>query len=272
MRNPLIETARSLVRTAANLQPFRRVIEALSKEREHAVTLRIEKKLRDMGFGTLKFGPFAGFVYPPLDHRGYTSLPMKMVGTFEHELFDVTSRICATKYEHILNIGAADGYYTAGFARAISGAHVIAWEMLPFMRGILKSVVHANGVSDRVEIRDLCTPEELRSLHLKGRSLVFSDCEGAEVDLLTHANLAGLERVDILVECHDHFAPRATQILRERFESTHDIEEISTQMRSLDDLPEGLLAKLGERPDDVMRVIEEPRMHRMTWLYMTQRP
>jgi len=268
MRGVIVEALRSAVHFLANAPVAGKILDSLSKERFHALTIRAEKTLRAHGYDHVISGPFAGLKYPDLHHRGYTALVYKLLGVFESELHSSIA-VCLTRsYTTVLNIGAADGYYAAAFAKFLPNVHVVAWEMDPFFQGMLKQVCNANGVQGQVEVRGYCSVDELRSIRATGRTLIISDCEGGEVTLLTQDNLITLEKYDVIVECHDHFVADATSILQQRFKDTHDITVIETQLRTLSEIPSELVALLGGPSDDLVHIIEEPRHYKMHWLYM----
>lgn len=267
-RGPIIEALRTLVHSLASAPFTGKVLDSLSKERFHAITMKAERTLRAHGYDHVIKGPFAGLKYPELHHDGYTALVYKFLGVFETELHETLADCLTRPYSTVLNIGAADGYYAAGFAKFIPSAHVVAWEMDPFFQGLLQLVCKANGVQDRVEVRGYCSTDELRSIRTTGRTLIFSDCEGGEVALLTKENLQALEVYDIIVECHDHFVADATSILQERFKDSHEITSIETRLRTLSEIPPELVTLLGGPSDDLVHIIEEPRHYKMHWLYM----
>jgi hypothetical protein len=266
MRGLLIETARKIVRGLHHAPVIGRILHALAKEREHAVVMSIEDNLRRSGFETLRYGPFKGLKFPKVSHYGYTSMPMKFLGIYERQLQEPVEASMHRDVDLVLNIGAADGYYACGYAYRLKNAKVIAWEMVPFVADLLKELASANGLSDRVEVRGLCTSDELKSISNNNHTLVLSDCEGAEVDLITHENLAHLKSYDMIVECHDHFAPNATEIIRKRFADTHDLQVIESPSFMLNDVPAEGIAAAGGPSLELYRALEENRLYSMRWI------
>ena len=266
MRGFIVETARAIVRGLHKAPVIGRVLDAFAKEREHAVVMSIESKLRTAGFDTLKYGPFKGLRFPPVQHYGYTSMPMKFLGVYERQLQEPVEVSIRREPELILNVGSADGYYTCGYAYRIPRAKVIAWEMVPFIADLMKKLAVANNVADRVEVRGLCTSDELRSISSDKHCLVLSDCEGAEVDLITHENLAHLKTYDLIVECHDHFAPNATEIIRKRFSDTHVLQVLESPSFMLNDVPADGLSAAGGPSLELYRALEENRLFSMRWI------
>jgi hypothetical protein len=269
--NPIKEAIRSALWALMDIGPIRRVFRAIYTEFELHSKHRIETVLADASKRALTKGPFRGLVYPDVRPHGYMILAAKYLGTFELELHDAVERACQRSYDTVLNVGSADGYYTVGFAMRLPSSRVIAWEMDPWWRNVTLSVATLNGVSDRVDLRGECTVAEMRSIATSGRTLVFSDCEGFEMELLTPENLAGLGTYDIIVECHDLFVPGVTTALRDRFGRTHDIEQIEARPRLLNDIDPAVLPTLPGRKIDINRSFEEPRLYQMNWLIITAR-
>jgi len=267
MRGLVVETARKLVRLAHGIPVLGRVLDAFSKEREHAIVLGLEDRLRDRGYHKLKYGPFKGMTYPDLQHFGYTSLPMKFLGTYERHLNDVIEKSLGRGYALVLNVGAADGYYACGYAYRLPKAKVIAWEMIPFVAELVTKLARANNVTDRVEVRGLCTSEELRAVVTDQHAFILSDCEGAEVDLMTHENLAHLKSYDFIIECHDHFSPDATKIIYDRFSRSHDLQVLESLPIVLNDIPAEAIADAGGASLDLFRSLEENRLYSMRWIF-----
>jgi hypothetical protein len=269
--NPVKEALRSTLWGLMSIGPVRRAFQAIYTEYELHAKHRVETAVSSASQGVLQKGPFAGLRYPDVQPRGYMILASKYLGTFELELHNAVEQACKRQYGTILNVGSADGYYTVGFAMRVPGAKVIAWEMDPWWKDITRQVAELNKVRDRIELRDLCTVDEMRSVQATGRTLVFSDCEGFEMELLKPENLAHLGTYDIIVECHDLFVPNVTTTLIQRFSVTHDIEKIDARPRLLDDIDQDLVKRIPVRAIDLNRAFEEPRLYRQSWLVMTAR-
>lgn len=254
-----------------NIPALKRITQALYTEYELHSKYRIESTLAASSGRAISKGPFTGLRYPDVSPKGYMILASKFLGTFEMELQSAVESACARGYQTVLNVGSADGYYTVGFAMRMPQARVIAWEMDDWWRDITRKVADLNGVSSRVELRGICTVENVRSLQLSGRTLLFSDCEGFEDELLRPENLSGLGAYDIIVECHDLFVPGVTNAIIERFSATHNVERIEARPRLLGDIDPAQLRSLPGRSIDILRSFEEPRLYQMSWLVLTHR-
>lgn len=270
-RGSLRELVRSAVRRAYATPLLGRIAKALYREFDHYLVMKAEENLRRNGVSEVVAGPFQGLHYPPVKHLGYASLPMKLGGLYEHEIHDMIYKVSNNEYDHILNIGAADGYYTIGLLRMFPTATCIAWEAIPFMADYVDRIAAANGVKDRLEIRGFCTPSELSRISLRGKTLIFCDCEGGENDLLNREILAGIDRYDILVETHDVISAGTSDRMKSRFTDTHEIRSVLSKGHTLSLYSKDFLRKLAISDTEAYRVLDENRYFEMEWLLLTQK-
>jgi hypothetical protein len=193
----------------------------------------------------------------------------KLLGTYEMELGSVIEDIIARAPAHIVDIGAAEGYYAVGLACRLPGTRVVAFEADEASHPLLRDMAASIGVAGRIQARGLCTRESLGEALMEGMdSLVICDVEGAELELLDPALVPALLKADVLAEIHPWADARASDILRERFQATHDIREIHTRPRALADMPSALPAL----PETVaLACMDETRPCPMSWLWMTHR-
>ncbi len=210
-------------------------------------------------------GPFAGMKY--VDVSFGSAYPPKLLGTYELELRGVMEEIGRRGYGQIVNIGAAEGYYSVGLARMLPGARVISYEPQVAAHEALRQLAQFNGVEARVTIRGLCTSTSL-AVDLRdgrGRILILADCEGWEQTLLTPEGVAGLVHADMLVETHNFLVPLVARTLRKRFIETHEIQEIPAVARTLEDWPEqaGFVEEAYR-----LAAMAEHRPEGQTWLWM----
>lgn len=180
-------------------------------------------------------GPFAGMRYATAAHC--STLAPKLLGSYELELQPTILALIAEKFELVIDVGAAEGYYAVGFARAMPASRIIAFEAESRARASLTSLAELNGVGGRIEIEGTASPESLSKLPLS-HSLVFVDVEGYEGELLDPERVPGLREATIVVEIHEMFVPGLTNHLKERFESTHSVELIQPSPRDPLNYPE----------------------------------
>jgi hypothetical protein len=216
---------------------------------------------------TVISGPFAGVRYLN-DSIGSAYIP-KLLGIYERELSQCVEKICDSRPETIIDIGAAEGYYAVGLAIRNPRAKIIAFEMEQRGRDALIEMGALNGVSNRLDVRGKCEPADLAAVLTDPESTVIvCDVEGYEKILLDPAAVPALSRSSILVELHDFLVPGARETLNERFQQTHQIEHIWQESRSSADFP---WRTMGTRllPKSYLDwAVDEWRPVRMDWLWM----
>jgi len=183
-------------------------------------------------------GPFAGLQYPATG-----CYPQKLLGTYELELTPIVESIASRQYDALVDIGAAEGYYVAGFGRRLPAIHITAFEADAGTLPALRATVAANGLQDRVSIRGFCTPTDLADvLERARRPVVICDVEGAEDSLLDPAVVPPLRTADMLVEVHEDLCPGVAQRLTDRFRDTHILQAVAARKRTLEDCPPNVVA------------------------------
>lgn len=235
----------------------------------HPETYLFELAFRRCG-GAVRSGPFAGMKY--ITESSCSALTPKLLGIYERELHSVIEDILSIPWRQIVDIGAAEGYYAVGFARHFRSAEVVAFEMNPKARKLLKQLAAKNDVLSRLAIQQECSDRELEhTIYPKGNRLILCDCEGAEMSILDPTRVPQLASCHILVETHEFVTPGVTATLRGRFSNTHTIAEILSVERNALDYPFSSLytAFLPERYRQ--QAASEHRPGTMSWLWMTPR-
>jgi len=211
---------------------------------------------------TVLKGPFTGMTYvPSLLTRHITP---KLLGSYESELHGVLDGIFESEYHQIVDIGCAEGYYAVGFAMRFPGVQVHAFDTDPLARKLCSEMAHANNVADQITVEGECKISWL-SDRLSGKTLIFSDCEGGEEELLRPDLIPQLQKADIIVELHDWIVPNVTRILRERFVTSHEIILLDQTERRPSDYP--LLDVLSVEERNL--AINEYRPEGQQWAFMT---
>jgi hypothetical protein len=209
-------------------------------------------------------GPFQGLRFIPFA-SGSGLLP-KIVGSYELEIHPAIAASLRRGYRRIVNVGCGEGYYAVGYARALPGATVHAFDLDVLARRRLRTLACLNGVADRIRTAARCGPEDLEALAGPG-SLVFCDCEGCEKGLLDPSRAPALATADILVEVHDFVDPSISSTLLRRFQATHEIEVFSMQGRDGFHLPQ----LDGLSPEQRRAALWEGRPAGMQWAWMKPR-
>ena len=154
-------------------------------------------------------GPFAGTIYPLNAALNRHSVP-KLLGTYEQELHHIIGVVAQRKYDLVIDIGCAEGYYVVGLARLLH-TKVLACDPEPVERKLCAEAARLNSVSPLVEFMSLFQPSDLRKFR-DLRVLCICDCEGFETTLFTERTIENVERWDLLIELHADAAQKLTAL------------------------------------------------------------
>ena len=167
-------------------------------------------------------GPFEGMKY--IDKASGSALLPKILGSYEEPIQEWILQVIEKKYNTILDIGCAEGYYAVGFGMNMPETKIIAYDIDIEARTNAADLVKLNGLNN-IEIKSECTLVELNVMS-KENTLVFCDIEGHEHFLLDPIKAPNLKYVDLIIESHDCFVPNITEDLISRFYKTHIIKII----------------------------------------------
>ena len=217
---------------------------------------------QEFGFA-VQGGPFKGMTFHDSSPQD-TYLPL-LVGCYESQTHVFIESALARKPSIIVDVGCEAGYVAVGFALRAPSIPVYGFDIEPRARAKCRALAEINRVADRVVVEDACSPERLQSL-CDGRPLVFSDCEGYELDLLDPDKVPGLKQADIIVELHDFLRIDVdiTPTILGRFSSTHDISMAGLTRRSSVDFP--CLAVLPEHVR--ASAMHEDRIPYQQWAFL----
>lgn len=238
----------------------------VSYQLKRATRRKVEARLRVSGaYGDeVMDGPFKGLRYPPLSQWASCRFE-KILGAYEHELHGLVRRLAAAKqYDLIVNVGAAEGFYTAGLAMLFPTAQVVSFEADEELTRFCRNMCRINQVWERVETRGHCSAEDLTTLNPSGRVLVWMDIDTGERPVLDPAKVPWLLGADILVELHDCLEPGLTPLIRGRFEATHHIEQFTSSGLEYALYP--LLRGLSF--NEIEALVGDDRRGLQDWLYM----
>lgn len=217
----------------APIPTIQKMIRSYHKKRRSLYVLALFAELDSCIYA----GPFKGMKY--IQQSNSSALIPKIFGTYERELHQVIDQIIAGDYQHIVDIGCAEGYYAVGFAwkgRHKPDFHVYAYDINKNALQNLKKLSALNSVTHKITYRTLFEHNDFELFRNK-RTLIFCDIEGAEGSLLDPAKAPSLLDYDLLVEIHDGIdraGPIRTQ-LTQRFGQTHTIQVFEFAGRSLKD-------------------------------------
>lgn len=202
----------------------------------HVSPRRLRRQVASRTGGRVASGPFVGMPY--IDASWGSVWEPKLLGIYERELHGAVAEAIDRRPTRVVDIGAAEGYYAVGLARALPEAEVWSFELDARAHVLIRDLATRNGVAGRVRVEGACTPETLRAAVGDGEAvLVVCDVEGAEMDLLDPVRVPGLIRASVLVELHPGQRPGVWEAVRDRFTSTHAITAIDQQTRTRADYP-----------------------------------
>lgn len=211
-------------------------------------------------------GPFKGlrYVYTSIGSAYYN----KLIATYEIELHEEVEKLIASRPSKIIDVGTAEGYYAAGFARALPETTVVAFEGEKIGRELQKKLLRRNGLTNRVRVEGFCEPETIKK-ELDGvdNALVILDCEGYEENLFKPELIPALKRCSLLIELHFFAHADIRETIIERCADTHDHTRILLKERMLEDFPNDPI--LSFAPKRLKRYwMEEGRNEKTEWLIL----
>lgn len=226
---------------------------------EWGVTQATKELVRAHGV-TVSSGPFRGMQYPESSLACHEGIPI-LFGTYEIELHDVIAAVVANRYERIIDVGSAEGYYAVGLAMRTK-TPVFAFECEPRERRFMREMARLNHVADLVHGGSWCSPHTIEKLSAGRRCLVVSDCEGYELKLFQRGVIPSLSRSDLLIELHNvNPSTNTLQVMLDRFNCSH-----TSRVITFDKSSAGTVV-----PDRWLRFAREARTAGQQWLYLTSR-
>lgn len=212
----------------------------------------------------IRAGLFAGMDYVVNAAEG--ALLPRLLGVYERELQPSLRAFASEGLEHVVDIGCAEGYYAVGLARLMPEATVNAYDTNAVARRRCGLLAQANGVADRVVIRDEFYGEEFER-YRGTRTLVFIDAEGFEDDILRPDLYPALAGFNLIVETHPMHRPGVIARLIQRFGSSHAITRIDPSIEQAQ-LPDVILQRAHI---DMVLALWEWRAGPTPWLVMRPR-
>ncbi len=214
--------------------------------------------------GSVLHGPFAGMKYPSLQAVSST-MPPKLLGSYEREIAPAIMEIIQQPYTAVVDIGCAEGYYAVGLGMKLPQAKIHAFDTAQQALELCQQMAKANGVN--IQTGGFCDQQTLLGLDLGERALIFSDCEGYELELFDTALARAIDRHDCLIETHDFINPHISSTLLKVLEPTHHC----TVFESVDDILKVYQYHYPEiEPlSPILRrtILAEKRPTKMRWIY-----
>lgn len=210
-------------------------------------------------------GLFKGLKYPEFKSFGSALFP-KIIGSYEDELHPYFKTLLAQKYDYILDIGCAEGYYAVGLAKLAPSSIIQAYDTNKNAIDFCKKMAELNHVIN-IDFYSFCSNQTLKEFDFKNKSLIISDCEGYEEILFDTENISKLINCDLIIESHDMIKLGIKEKIINLFEKTHEITIVKSVLKSISDYED--LKKLNFRKYTDGILFE--RNTRMEWLVIKSR-
>lgn len=214
-------------------------------------------------------GPFAGTLCRLTE--GGDGIVAKLAGTYEMEIYPAFVAASRRSPELVVDIGSAEGFYVAGLARVFPDAKVVAYEAKTLWQERIRSLVLANGVADRCEVRGFCDKTEFHRVleTARGKNVfVLMDIEGGEFDLIDEDVLPLLSNTELLVELHERDSRVNGEALIRLLQSSHKVNVIwGNETRSPRDVKSLGWRMAATLLPPVRQRLNEGRGYRMRWMH-----
>lgn len=268
-RTVIKHAAKSMLDRLGLLNALRSVTTRRRSIRSYAaLQRRVKTRLFPGGEVRVLSGPFEGMKY--IDDYVWGSITPKWLGSYEGELWGTVEKIIESKYDIVVDVGSAEGFYAVGLLTRMPFAVMHAFDVDFISRRQVARLGAINEVSARLKVGKYCSSSDIAAICGEGRSLVVCDIEGWEYSLLDPQACPALLRVDILVEVHEGEAIAGNAgVLSARFSASHVIERIDATGR--DGWISGYISRADAITDDREFLLEATAEHRSdgnTWLWM----
>lgn len=247
------------------ITPFIRLATHLSflhSPYEHALA---EKKLKEFfSDKKVRSGVFKGLQYHDFISFGSSMFP-KLLGSYEMELFPVFNQFKNKKYQQVLDVGCAEGFYAVGLAMHLPGAKIYAYDIDEKALKLCEQLADLNGVGNQVILNRQCSPATIEQFDFADPSLLICDCEGYERELFSIYNSSKLKHTDLIIELHPFAAADVKEYLTSLFASSHQVSFVSSfdNKRKVAEFSKELKG-LGQL--EQYKAVEEGRPYTMEWL------
>lgn len=228
--------------------------------------LLLSREMKSRYGNRVLHGRFAGMKLPKYMAWGEPDRSSMLLGAYEAEVLEALFSV-PERYDHFVDLGAADGYYAIGTVLSGRFTSAVCYEMSAQRRLVLSHNAAVNGVEDRIEIHGSADSSFVHDLsgETLARSLVLIDVEGAEFDLLTQSVLRHLSNSVVIVELHDHLVTNGESALKKlvsRAESIFHVDFLAAGARDSSNYDE----LSGFSDNDRWLVFSEGRKRAGRWM------
>lgn len=209
-------------------------------------------------------GPFKGmnFFSNPRDISEGCLVP-KLIGSYESELHPFMDELKINKPDVVINVGAAEGYYSVGLKLMLENIDVLAYDIDPKSKEKTLELSKLNNVE--VACKNKFLSSELDGLEKKD-IFILCDIEGDELKLFSKDEIIKYENCRIIIETHSTKIGHSKDILPNLFSKTHDIKIIDQKGSDSFEVPESIVQS---NHLDILLSKWECRTHPTPWLVLT---
>lgn len=226
--------------------------------------IEISNMLRTLSENTILYGPLQGFYFHDTNW-GRADQSSQILGLYEAEVLREILSI-GKETSCLINLGAADGYYSVGLVRNRYFEKSYSFEISNRSREIISLNAIANGVVDNVAIFGEAEQDFYKLIPNRdlNNALILVDIEGAEFDVFNENTLRALKNCFLIIELHE-FIPEGvlkSQKLISRASETHSVRTFAQESRNLSNISE--IKNFSD--NDRWLICSEGRPEAMRWL------
>ena len=227
---------------------------------------RLSNKFMKEFNGIVKYGILSGFKLSNSSWWGDIDRASMLFGLYEKEVLE-SLKDASKNYTHLIDLGAADGYYGVGTVKSGLFDKATCYEISLEGQKVITESAMINGVGDNIVVKGEAKTNFYKDIgpSLRKKSILFVDIEGDEFNLLTKETFQAFKDSIIIIELHNWlFSDSIDKLesLRLNITDTHFITNITTSSRDLSLFPE--LVKLSDNERWLM--CSEGRGKLMQWL------
>ena len=175
-------------------------------------------------------GPFKGLKYYKKT-SACGALEPRLLGVYEAELHGTIYEFSNNKYQGIINVGAAEGYYAIGLSMLFPNLPVRAYETDSEVAKYTSLMIMHNNREKHIELIEKDSFENLRKVKPNECFLIIVDCEGCEFKLFNKEIIENSKSSDLIIEMHCDNFDRTE--LESSFAASHHVSRIYSKDRDL---------------------------------------
>lgn len=173
-------------------------------------------------------GPFKNMQY--VDKAVGSNYLHKLIGSYESILHFHIESLRSKKFDTIIDIGAAEGYYLVGLGKMFPNSKLVGFEIEENGRKLITEMYEKNSLKNELILKGEANVNNVAP-YISGKTLLICDCEGAELDILNPDIQKAFAWVEMaIIELHDFIRPGIKGVLINRFSDTHNIKLVPFKM------------------------------------------